>query len=119
MKELATDWVCIKGWKLSFNKITKDFVIGKFQYINGESNSFNGIINDKLELCFVVELPEGSIKPSSLFNFHGKFIINDTITKLSLNCCVSNLKTMKSKNLKLIFYKKEYIHEELIQMNED
>lgn len=116
MKELATSWVSLSGWKITFNQITKDFVKGKFQYISGRSNSFIGIINDKLALCFIVELPEDPKNHPYLFSFKGKFLTKSTIIKLSLICCITNLKTMKSHNVDLIFYKKDYINEEIIQL---
>lgn len=115
MKELVTNWVCLEGWKITFEQITKDIVVGEFKYMIGQSYSFKGIIDENLALCFVVEVPESSINPSSLFSFQGKFIINEAITKLSLNCCISNQKTMKSRNMKLVFYKKDYIPAGIIQ----
>ena len=108
MKELATSWVCLRGWKITFDQITKDFVKGNFKYINGESGSFTGIINNKLSLCFIAELP-GDLNTPCMFCFEGKFLTDSTITKLSLICCVTNLKTMTSRNIKLIFYEKDYI----------
>jgi len=116
MKELTTSWVSLNGWKITFDRISKDFVKGKFQHIKGKPNSFSGIINDKLALCFIVELPEDPKNPPYLFSFEGKFLTKSTIIKLSLICCITNLKTMKSHNVDLIFYKKDYIPEDIIQL---
>ncbi len=116
MKELETSWVCLRGWKLTFDQVTEDFVKGKFQYIKGRSNSFTGIINDNLALGFVVELQGNQTNPPYMFSFEGKFLTDTTITKLTLICCRTNLKTMKSRNVKLVFYMKDHIPEELIQL---
>lgn len=115
MKELATSWICLRGWKITFDHISKDFVKGKFQYINCRSNSFTGIINDNLAIGFVVELPGNQTNPPYMFSFEGKFLTDTAITKLTLICCKTNLKTMKSRNVKLVFYKKDHIPEELLK----
>ncbi len=116
MKELTTSWVSLSGWKITFDRITKDFVKGKFQYNKGKSNSFSGIINDKLALCFIVELSGNPKNPPYLFSFEGKFLTKSTIIKLSLICCITDLKTMNSRNVDLTFYKKDYIPEDIIQL---